>query len=121
MRDNEDGVIMALEEEYGYILRKPMADFFAKKDCRLKVVTTILGNDGYGIALPRQSARLGEFNSVMRRMREGGYIEDIKDKWWKAEPCPYPQYADGHVVRGLPLWGLLTLAAASVHLIYKGC
>ena len=116
VKDNEDGVLRALNEQYGYTLRKPMAQYFAKKDCRPKVIETILGNDGYGLALPKQSRRLGEFNAMLRRMEEDGFMDDIKDKWWKASHCPYPQYAGGDGVNSLPLWVLLTFAASIIHL-----
>lgn len=111
VHDNEEGVLRVLEEEFGYILRKPMAEYFTKKDCRLYYVEMVLGNEGYGFALPKQSSRQGEFNAIFRNLQREGKLEEIKQKWWYARPCPYPQFANSgsqvKVTVVMLLWTLL--------------
>ena len=95
VHNNEQGVMRVLDEDFGYILRKPMAEYFAEKDCRLHFIEMALGNEGYGFALPKHShGRLGEFNVIFRDMHRMGRIEEIKKRWWYSRPCPYPEFAN---------------------------
>ena len=100
VHDNEEGVLRVLNEEFGYILRKPMAEYFTKKDCRLYHVEMALGNEGYGFALPKQPTHpnqrnmQGEFNAIFRNLQREGKLDEMKRRWWYDRPCPYPGYAN---------------------------
>ncbi|WP_028608421.1 ABC transporter substrate-binding protein/permease [Paenibacillus harenae] len=41
--------------------------------------------NGYAIAFPKQSAIVGEFNSVLAEMSEKGKLDDIVQKWFPSE------------------------------------
>jgi hypothetical protein len=116
VHDNEEGVMRVLTEEFGFILRKPMAEYFTKKDCRLYFVEMALGNEGYGFALPKQaqhpnqSKLLAEFNAIFRNLKREGKLDEIRRKWWYDRPCPYPGYANtAATARGISRASILGL------------
>ncbi|XP_071548132.1 uncharacterized protein [Panulirus ornatus] len=84
----EDAIRRTLQGSYAFIGDYVVLDYYQKKDCDLVLLKHQLFKTMSSFVLPRHSPILPAINYYMSRMNEGGILEKLRQRWWRAHPCP---------------------------------
>ncbi|CAH1789879.1 unnamed protein product [Owenia fusiformis] len=79
-----DGVKRVRQGNYAFIWDDVVLDFIAQSEpCNtVKTVGRRFGKIGFGLGLQKRSPYKHELSSHIMQLREIGYIDEIKKKWW---------------------------------------
>ncbi|XP_054715821.1 glutamate receptor ionotropic, kainate 2-like [Uloborus diversus] len=102
---NAEGVQRVLQGNYAFLMESTSIEYETQRNCELTQIGGLLDTKGYGFATPQGSPYTTPFSSVILRLQEDGFLQDLKDRWWipKGEPCPPEEKKVGKVTNELSL------------------
>ncbi|KAF2904860.1 hypothetical protein ILUMI_01331 [Ignelater luminosus] len=83
---NGEGVrkVLNKNQDYAFFMESSSMEYeIHKYKCELKQIGGLLDSKGYGIAMPIDAPYRGEINEAILKFQETGYLQTLKDKWWK--------------------------------------
>ncbi|KAF2904859.1 hypothetical protein ILUMI_01330 [Ignelater luminosus] len=86
VKTNTEGVrkVLNKNQDYAFFMESSSMEYEIQKyKCELKQIGGLLDSKGYGIAMPIDAPYRGEINEAILQFQESGYLQTLKDKWWK--------------------------------------
>ena len=84
-----EGIARVRKGGYAYLSEDPIVFYkHQRKPCNTDVIKNLLEAKSYGIVLQKQSEWTNPMSVVILRLREQGFIEQLRAKWWdEASEC----------------------------------
>ncbi|XP_020899708.1 glutamate receptor ionotropic, kainate 2 isoform X2 [Exaiptasia diaphana] len=77
------GVEWARKGGYAYLTEQPYLDYYnMRKPCNTTLLNNLISYKSYGFGLQRNSPYVNELSVAILKLRENGFIDSIKYKWW---------------------------------------
>ncbi|XP_011060752.1 PREDICTED: glutamate receptor ionotropic, kainate 2-like [Acromyrmex echinatior] len=80
----EEGInrVLNSKRQYAFLMESTTIEYNTERKCDIIKIGNVLGNRGYGIAMPRNSPYKTHINYAILRLREKGILQNLKTKWW---------------------------------------
>ncbi|XP_018345205.1 PREDICTED: glutamate receptor ionotropic, kainate 2-like [Trachymyrmex septentrionalis] len=76
--------VLNSNRQYAFLMESAAIEYNIERKCDLiKIGDDVVGNSGYGIAMPRNSPYRTHINRAILMLKEQGILEELKTKWWK--------------------------------------
>ncbi|XP_048582630.1 glutamate receptor ionotropic, kainate 2 isoform X2 [Nematostella vectensis] len=86
----KEGVARVREGTYAYLTEQPYLDYYNKREpCDTILLNNLLTAKSYGFGMQRNSPYINEISVGILNLRESGFIERARVKWWDdRSECP---------------------------------